>query len=140
MMNRHELRERLFKLLFRIEFNSPEEMPEQIKMFCEDAENGTLETEDSEYVTGKYEKIMNLNEEIDKTIDENASGWDITRIGKVELAILRLSVYELCYDEDIPTGVAMNEAVELAKRFGQDNSGAFVNAVLSKIKTARGIE
>ncbi len=140
MMNRHELRERLFKLLFRIEFNSPEEMPEQIKMFCEDAENGTLETEDGEYVTGKYEKIMNLKEEIDKTIDENASGWDITRIGKVELAILRLSVYELCYDEDIPTGVAMNEAVELAKKFGQDNSGAFVNAVLSKIKTARGIE
>ncbi|MCR4618280.1 MAG: transcription antitermination factor NusB [Lachnospiraceae bacterium] len=139
-MNRHELRERLFKLLFRIEFNTPEEMPEQIRYFCEDDDNGTTEKEDSDYVTGKYEKIIERKDEIDSIIDANASGWDITRLGKVELAVMRLAVYELCFDDDIPTGVAMNEAVELAKRFGQENSGAFVNAVLSKIKTARGIE
>lgn len=140
MMNRHELRDRLFKLLFRIEFNSPEEMPEQIRMFCEDCDNGTVDPEDSDYVTGRYDKIMERKSELDSIIGENADGWDITRIGKVELAIMRLAVYEMCFDDDIPVAVAMDEAVELAKTYGQENSGAFVNAVLSKIKTARGIE
>ena len=53
-------------------------------------------------------------------------------MGKVELTLLRLGVYEIMYDEDVPDSVAINEAVELAKKYGQDNSGAFVNAVLAK--------
>ena len=61
-----------------------------------------------------------------------AEGWQTKRMGKVDLTILRLAVYEIKYDEDIPTGVAINEAVELAKKFGQDSSPAFVNGVLAK--------
>ncbi len=140
MMNRHELRDRVFRLLFRIEFNSPEEMPEQIRLFCEDEDYGTVTEEDGTYVRERFDKIISYKEELDAIIGENSSGWDIGRIGKVELAIMRLAVFEMCYDDDIPTGVAMNEAIELAKTYGQENAGAFVNAVLSKVKTAKNIE
>ncbi len=140
MMNRHELRDRVFKLLFRIEFNSLDEMPEQIRMFCEDEDYGTVSEDDSAYVKEKYDRVMSHKEELDSIISENTTGWNIERIGKVELAIMRLAVFEMCFDEDIPTGVAMDEAVELAKTYGGENSGSFVNAVLSKIKTAKNIE
>ncbi len=71
--------------------------------------------------------------EIDRLIEENTVGWDTARMGKVELAVLRLGIYEMRYDEDIPAGVAIDEAVEIAKKYGQDNSGGFVNAILAKI-------
>jgi len=140
MMNRHELRDRVFRLLFRVEFNSPEEMPEQVRFFCEDEDYGTIEEEDSAFVKDKYDKIISHKDELDAIISENISGWDLDRIGKVELAVLRLAAYEMIMDEEIPTGVAMDEAIEIAKTYGQENSGSFVNAVLSKIKTAKGIE
>ena len=140
MMNRHELRDRVFRLLFRVEFNSPEEMPEQVRFFCEDEDYGTIEKEDSAFVKDKYDKIISHKDELDAIISENISGWDLDRIGKVELAVLRLAAYEMIMDEEIPTGVAMDEAIEIAKTYGQENSGSFVNAVLSKIKTAKGIE
>lgn len=135
-MNRHELRDRVFRLLFRIEFNNSEDMPEQIKLFCEDAENGTFDDVDSKYVTEKYEAIVANLEAIDKKINENTTGWDTTRMGKVEVTILRLAVFEMIYDEDIPVGVAMDEAVELAKKYGQESSGGFVNAILTKVKNS----
>ena len=140
MMNRHELRDRVFRLLFRVEFNSPEEMPEQVRFFCEDEDYGTIEEEDSAFVKDKFDKIISHKDELDAVISENISGWDLDRIGKVELAVLRLAAYEMIMDEEIPTGVAMDEAIEIAKTYGQENSGSFVNAVLSKIKTAKGIE
>ena len=70
--------------------------------------------------------------DIDKQLSEKAENWDITRMGKVELTVLRLAVYEIEKDDSVPVSVAINEAVELAKKFGQDGSGAFVNAVLAK--------
>ena len=140
MMNRHELRDRVFRLLFRVEFNSPEEMPEQVRFFCEDEDYGTIEEEDSAFVKDKFDKIISHKDELDAIISENISGWDLDRIGKVELAVLRLASYEMIMDDEIPTGVAMDEAIEIAKTYGQENSGSFVNAVLSKIKTAKGIE
>ena len=140
MMNRHELRDRVFRLLFRVEFNSPEEMPEQVRFFCEDEDYGTIAEEDSAFVKDKFDKIISHKDELDAIISENISGWDLDRIGKVELAVLRLASYEMIMDDEIPTGVAMDEAIEIAKTYGQENSGSFVNAVLSKIKTAKGIE
>ena len=71
--------------------------------------------------------------ELDKLIDENTEGWNTARMGRVELTILRLAVYEMRFDDDIPPRVAIDEAVELAKRYGQENSGGFVNAILAKI-------
>lgn len=129
-MSRRELREQIFKLLFRIEFNSPDEMPEQERLFFED--DCKAAREDVEYISSKYQKIAEKIKEIDKMLNEKAENWDTGRMGKVDLTILRLAVYEIVYDEEVPTSVAINEAVELAKKFGQDASSGFVNAILAK--------
>ena len=71
--------------------------------------------------------------EIDGILNENAKGWKTTRMNKVDLTILRLAVFEIRWDEEIPVGVAINEAVELAKKFSGEESPAFVNGVLGKI-------
>lgn len=135
-MGRRELREQIFLLLFRVEFNNPEEMPAQLKMFFEtgsyDEDMHSFSEKDKEYITEKYNHIMESLPDIDKQLSEKAENWDITRMGKVELTVLRLAVYEIEKDDSVPASVAINEAVELAKKFGQDGSGAFVNAVLAK--------
>lgn len=135
-MGRRELREQIFLLLFRVEFNNPEEMPAQLKMFFEagsyDEDMHSFSEKDREYITEKYNHIMESLPDIDKQLSEKAENWDITRMGKVELTVLRLAVYEIEKDDSVPASVAINEAVELAKKFGQDGSGAFVNAVLAK--------
>lgn len=130
-MSRREMRERLFKLLFRVEFNSREELAQQEKFFFEDEENSS-EQEENARISEKFNKIIEKLEDIDQLLNEKVQGWDTGRMGKVDLTILRLAVYEIMYDEKIPTSVAINEAVELAKKFGQDSSPAFVNGVLAK--------
>lgn len=134
VMSRREIRERIFKLLFRVEFYRAEEMEEQKELFLEDLEDFPEEAtqKDKQEVTEKYDAIVDRLPEIDAMIDEKAVGWSSRRMGKVDLAIIRLAVYEICFDEQIPTGVAINEAVELAKSYGQDGSAAFVNGVLAK--------
>lgn len=131
-MGRHELREQVFRLLFRIEFNSIEDMQEQEKLFFEDDEADISEN-DAEYIRGKYRKIQEKLPEIDKLVNDNTEKWDIKRMGKVELTALRLAVYEMLFDDDIPIGVAIDEAVGIARTYGRENSGGFVNAILSKI-------
>ena len=130
-MGRRELREQIFLLLFRIEFNDVSDMPKQVAMFLEDDETKRSE-KDNAYITTKYDKIMEKVADIDKQLDEKTENWDIKRMGKVELTVLRLALYEMQYDDDVPVSVAINEAVDLAKKFGQDSAGAFVNAVLAK--------
>lgn len=130
-MSRRELREQLFKLLFRIEFNDKEEMQEQKAFFFEEEENQADE-KDTAQIEEKFNRIMEKLEDIDTALNDKVKGWNTDRMGKVDLTILRLAVYEISYDEEIPTGVAINEAVELAKKFGQDSSPAFVNGVLAK--------
>ena len=129
-MTRREIREQVFKMLFRVEFYNQEEMSEQIAL-CED-DACSWKEKDKTYIFEKVEKISEKLEEIDRELNERVSGWNTGRMGKVDLTILRLAVYEIEYDEDIPTGVAINEAVELAKKFGQDSSASFVNGVLAK--------
>ena len=130
-MGRRELREQIFKLLFRVEFNPLEDMPEQEKLFFEEEENAVSE-KDEQYILKKYENIVSRLEIIDEMINKEAKGWETERMGKVDLTLIRLAVYEMKYDDDIPTGVAINEAVELAKKFGQDSSPSFINGVLAK--------
>ncbi len=130
-MKRSELREQVFKLLFRVEFNSMEEMAEQEELFTETSDSEIL-TEDANYIRDKYEHIAEKLSEIDEAINKETTGWNTNRIAKVDLTILRLAIYEIKYDDSVPTGVAINEAVELAKKFGQDGSPAFVNGVLAK--------
>lgn len=130
-MRRHEQREQLFKLLFRVEFNSLDDMPEQIKLFFQDDEIEYTE-EVMESIKEKYAKIQEKLPQIDVLINEKAEGWNTERMGKVELAVLRIAVYEILHEEDIPNTVAINEAIEIAKKYGQEASGGFVNAVLAK--------
>lgn len=130
-MSRRGMREQLFKLLFRVEFNSREELAQQEKLFFEDEENASGQEENAQ-ISEKFNKIIEKLENIDQSLNEKVQGWDTGRMGKVDLTILRLAVYEIVYDEEIPASVAINEAVELAKKFGQDSSPAFVNGVLAK--------
>ena len=130
-MNRRNLREQVFKLLFRVEFNSKEEMEEQCRLFLEHEELKITE-EDADYIVGKYTAIHDKLNEVDAMINEKAKGWSTDRMGTVELTIIRLAVYEMRYDETVPEGVAINEAVELAKKYGQDEYAGFVNGVLAK--------
>ena len=129
-MSRRELREQIFKMLFRIEFHEGMEMEEQMQLFLEEEEE--ISKEDSEYIRNKYENIVEHLEEIDASVNEKAKGWKTSRMAKEELSLIRLAIYEIQYDEDIPAGVAINEAVELAKKYGADSSPAFINGVLAK--------
>lgn len=133
-MKRRELRQHIFELLFRVEFNPAREMEEQLTLFF-DTLKGEQEVaeQDEAYIRGKYERIAGNLSALDEIINEAAKGWKTARMGKVELTILRLAVYEMKYDEDVPVGVAINEAVELAKLYGQDDSPAFINGILGKV-------
>ncbi|MBE5894108.1 MAG: transcription antitermination factor NusB [Lachnospiraceae bacterium] len=134
-MSRRDIREQVFKLLFRVEFNEIEEMESQTDFFYGEEENATGD-EQREEVTAKLNKILDCLEELDSCITENITGWTIERIGKVELTILRLAVFEIKYDDEVPVSVAINEAVELAKKYGQNDSSSFVNGVLAKLAKA----
>lgn len=130
-MSRRELREQIFKFIFRVEFNDREEMAEQEKLFFEDYEL-EIKEEDAAYISEKSNKILEKLDEIDEMINQHAKGWTTERMSKVDLTIIRLAVYEIKFDEDVPTGVAINEAVEIAKKFGQEESAGFVNGILAK--------
>lgn len=130
-MKRSVQREQIFKILFRAEFNDPEEMPRQEEYYF-DSGDMVFTDKDREYIAGKVNAILEKCPEIDAGLSAGMKGWTLDRIGKVELAILRLAVYEIIWDDEVPTGVAISEAVELAKKFGSDdNSGSFVNGVLA---------
>ena len=130
-ISRRKLRETIFLLLFRIEFNTAEELREQVDWFFDG--NEQYSPESSQAIRDKLEDILSRLPEIDSVIGEICEGWSINRLGKAELALLRLAVYEIKMDDNVPTGVAINEAVELAKRFGTDASGPFVNGLLGRI-------
>ena len=130
-MSRRELREQIFKLIFRVEFHEREEMTQQEKLFFGDEEL-VIKEEDAEYISNKANQILYKLDKIDEMINKQAKGWTTDRMGKVELAVLRVAVYEIEFDEDVPTGVAINEAVELAKKFGQEESSGFINGILAK--------
>lgn len=130
-MSRREIREQIFKLLFRVEFYEESDMPEQLSLFFEELDQ--REEKDTAYIQKKYEGIMAHLTEIDAMINEVAKGWKTSRMGKVDLTLIRLATYELKFEEDIPTGVAINEAVELAKAYGTDDSASFVNGILAKL-------
>lgn len=106
-------------------------MPEHLKYYFETLEDAA--EKDKKYIQNKYEAVVSRVPEIDRILNENAKGWKTSRMNKVDLTILRLAVYELKWDDEIPVGVAINEAVELAKRFGGDDSPAFVNGVLGRV-------
>ena len=135
-MTRRELRDNVFKMLFRIEFHEAEEMPEQLALFEDELDthfDGKQGQENRDYLTNKCNDIFSHITELDEAINEVSSGWKTSRMSKVDLTIIRLAVYEMRYEEDIPVAVSINEAVELAKKYGTDDSASFVNGILAKL-------
>ena len=130
-MTRRALREQVFLMLFRVEFHSAEELEEQIALYKEQLEE--CSEKDIEYIVNKFKNIVEKLEELDVTIGEVSKGWKVSRMSKVDLTLIRLAVYEMKHEEDVPVKVAINEAVELAKQYGTDDSPAFVNGVLAKL-------
>ena len=129
-MIRRELRENVFKMLFRVEFHEEGEMNGQLGMMDEELEN--IKEADAAYINNKCSDIIAKIPEIDEAINASTTGWKTSRMSKVDLSIIRLAVYEIKYEEDVPEKVAINEAIELAKLYGTDNSASFVNGVLAK--------
>ncbi|MEG1741482.1 MAG: transcription antitermination factor NusB [Acetivibrio sp.] len=130
-MKRSELREHLFLMLFRKDFHPEEELKEQALLYLDTLESP--KEKDILYLETRFAEILDKLKEIDKMIEEVSVGWKITRIGKIELTAIRLAIFEMKYDEEVPTKVAINEAVDLAKKFGEENSGGFVNGILAKL-------
>lgn len=130
-MTRSLMREHIFKILFRVEFHSREEMEEQAGFYFDEVKNAS-EGEILQ-ITNKALAIADRLSEIDEQINNVSEGWPTNRLGKAELSIMRLAVYEMKYDDDIPVNVAMNEAIELAKKYGADNAPSFINGVLAKL-------
>lgn len=130
-MKRSELREHIFRMIFQVEFLEEAERKEQIGLYLDALKDAS--NRERTYMQSKTSRIFDMMDEIDDTISEISTGWKLNRLGKAELAILRLAVYEILHDEDIPNGVAINEAVELAKKYGSEQSPKFVNGVLAKL-------
>lgn len=130
-MNRIKLRENTFKLLYCNEFHKPEEMPKQYELFWDNLDY--IKEEDRDYISGRVNNIAERINEIDSRINKVAVGWTTDRMSKVDLTILRLAYYEMKIDEEIPEKVAVDQAVELAKKYGSEESAAFINGILAKL-------
>lgn len=130
-MTRSTMREHIFKLLFTVEFHNTNELDLQIRLYMEGVP--FISDADRDYISEKTRVVAALIPEIDEKINAISKGWPVSRLGKAELAIMRLAVYEIEYDNDIPVNVAINEAVELAKKYGADNAPSFINGVLAKL-------
>ncbi len=125
-----EKRDYTFVSLFLSEFHEGEEKEEHVKRYLD----GLHYTEQIREMLWKhYSDIAGSVGNLDAIISQASVGWDLKRIGKAELNILRIAVYEIVYDADVPNRVAANEAVELAKKYGGEQSFAFVNGILSKV-------
>lgn len=143
-MTRRLLRESIFKILFRYEFNGAGEMDEQLEFamadetdIADDKDEITVDPsarkKDKEYIINKVKAILEHIDVIDEIIASVSDGWKLQRIGKAELAIMRLAVYEIRFDDDVPYKVAINEALELTKIYCNEDAKGFVNALLSKV-------
>ena len=134
-MNRRQLREYTFKLLFHANFYDKEELNEQADNYLEECmypEEGQLLLieKEKEQLEKRFSMIVEKLPEIDEEITQAAEGWKLSRMNKVDLSIIRLAAYELIFDEDVPGKVAINEAVELAKLYASQEDAAFINGVL----------
>ena len=134
-MRRSKVREHIFKMLFSIGFDAAD-ADEQIELYLEQVEEAS--EEERGYMRKKVKDIAAHEEEIDAMINEHTTGWKTGRMNKVDLSVLRLAVYEMKWDDEVPVGVAINEAVELTKTFSSDEAPSFINGVLGKI--ARSLE
>ncbi len=131
IISRREARELWFKIVFEYDFYPNPELDAQLDLFLE--QQPLLTDEDRAEVRAKAVDIFSKVEELDKEITEKTEGWSVARMSRVDLSIIRLALYEIRYDDDVPVRVGINEAVELAKTYGGDESPKFVNGVLGRL-------
>ena len=130
-MNRTEMRENAFKLIYSLEIQKVENVQEQIDLYFES--NNITDEEAKKYITTAVNGIEEHQEEILKDIEKNLKEeWKLSRISKMDLTILKLAIYEIKFT-DVPYKVSINEAVELAKKYGEDKSKNFVNGILASV-------
>lgn len=134
-MGRRAAREIAMKLIYQLEIQK-DSREEQIRQTLEQE---VLTENDTKYIVDVVEGVYNNVEQIDKTIELYSKGWKLSRISKVDLSILRLSIYEMCFRDDIPFNVSINEAVELAKNYSGEESGSFVNGILGKVSKVKAL-
>lgn len=127
-MSRKWAREKAMTLIYQVDVNV-NKAQDTINNFFEH-EEAEMSSEDKEYITECVTGVEENLKEINDLIEKYSKGWKLNRIAKVDLAILRLSVYEMLKRSDVPNVVAVNEAIELAKKFGGENSASFVNGIL----------
>lgn len=130
-VSRKKLRDLSFKIVFSYNFYSGPELEEETRIFLEQQEE--LTEEDREEILARSLQIFSRIPELDREISEKTEGWRIERFSKVDLSIIRLAVFEMHYDDETPEKVAVNEAVELAKVYGGDESPKFINGVLARL-------
>lgn len=131
-MLRSQVREEVFKILFRLPFTDKTDMAEQIDFSMEELEGKS--EENLTYIRNKVNAVLEQIDIIDARISACCEGWNLNRIGKSEIAIMRIAVYEILFEEDVPNRVAINEAVELSKLYCDEDAKGFVNAVLGKVE------
>ena len=130
-MNRRKSREIAMKLLFEMSINK-ENYEDIIENFKEHTDVDLQEI-DMSYITKVLAGIHENGKEIDKNIEKHLIKWKLNRLSKMNLAILRISTYEILFEEEIPDKVSVNEGIELAKKYGEDSSPAFINGILAKM-------
>ena len=136
-MSRRGARRNAFYLLFQMDFSEAEEFEQVKELFFAEKEE-PVEEEDKEFILSEVEGVHAHMAEIDEMITASANGWDPARMNKVDLAILRLAVYVMKYGET-PIGVAINEAVELTKKYGAGEDYQFVNGLLGAVARDHGL-
>ena len=130
-MSRINARRNAFNLIFQYDFISVDEVESNKETYF--GENPDIDEEDKKYILATVDGTIENIAKIDEIISERAKGWTIERMSKVDLAILRLAVYEVVFSEDMPDSIAINEAVELAKKYSSDEAPAFINGILGKL-------
>ena len=133
-MTRRQARDHLFIMLFRKEFHEISEMDQQADFYFEFMESTQpLTKEESKELKERFNNIIDKLPEIDAILTKTSTGWKLNRMGKVDLTVMRIAIFEIKFDKEIPNAVAINEAVEIAKKYGEESSGSFVNGVLAKM-------
>lgn len=130
-MNRKKSREKAMELLFSITL-SKDSVEEAMEVFVDNYEENIKEL-DLDYIKALLEGVEANKNEIDSIIERNLQNWKLDRISKINLTILRVGVYEIVFDENIPKKVALNEAIELGKIYSDEKSVSFINGVLDKV-------
>lgn len=130
-MTKHEMREEVFKIIFGLDFHQDESTRSTVEKYMQQSCDLPLSYKDQERIIERAVMIGNMEAELDSRIDSVAKGWTTKYMGKAELNILRIAVYEIEYDPAVPDKVAVNEAIELAKIYCNDDAPKFINGLLS---------